>query len=152
MKCTSILQIVYKPAKNKCGLKRPAGLGAVTVCAVAVLSGCMSTGTTGFDVQREVTARVGNADCSALRENMRQAIASLNEAKRKRTTGGLASGAGMAMGLIPGGAIISAVATGVGISKRTSGIQGTVEPELLYRASHDAYQKKGCRPAIPFGE
>lgn len=122
------------------------------VVAGIACSSCVTPPPNAFEIESRVSSQVEGADCAKLRENMETALEAHKKARDTAKASQAAQVGGMVLSVVPGAGLIAPVvmgASGVGVEK---GVYGTIEPEILYRTSHRAYEEKKCKPKITFGE
>lgn len=124
----------------------------VFLCSINLcLAACVSATPDSFELQSKVAEKTGQASCAQLRRVMVDAKAAREKSKNVQVAGDIATIGGLGLSVVPGIGLIAPLLTGAGIFGQTKGTYGTVKPEVLYTASHRRYHKKGCKPAIQFG-
>ena len=117
-----------------------------------LVSGCMSSMPNTFEIRRNIAAQVEGADCTQLRENMVAALEAREQAAATAEAGDAARIAGTALSFVPIAGMAGLALSGGGMAAGNHGASSAREPEMLYGASHRAYQQMECEPAIPYGQ
>lgn len=116
-----------------------------------LLDACAAHAPNSFDIERYVAARVHDADCGQLRENMVEALADRETASDVATAAEVAGIASTALSFVPFGNIAAPLIAGGASLAQGDDMYGAAEAEQLYRASHQVYQDMDCQPAVVFG-